>query len=251
MPRALVLTLAVLAGSAVAAAEPAPPPAPRAFLELFTSQGCAACPKADAMIEELSSEPGVMAVSMPVTLWDFFGWADTLALESATKRQMDYSVARSDRDVFTPQMVVNGRQSVLGSDGAAIKSAIPEDALPLPIGLSAAGDVLRINVPASAEPFGKVTLHLIVARPEMTVPIKGGENSGRTLTYHNVVRHIRSIGMYDGDALSMAFPLSDIEKAPGTICYVVAQVSDFKGPGRIIGAAMVGGLFPARTVSSQ
>lgn len=251
MQRAVIGTLAILIGavSGVAAQE-----RPRAFVELFTSQGCASCPAADALLADLDGQEGVLAVTMPVKLWDFLGWADTLATDTATKRQMAYSVARGDRDVYTPQVVVNGEDDVLGSDLGAIEAVIAKqgaDSLPLPIHLSVRQGVLAIEAGEAADIDAEsATLWLMVVDEEVRVPVRGGENRGRKLTYHNVVREMRPIGIWKGARFTFDLPLTDIEKVHAAGCYVIAQVETFKGPGRIIGAAKVPRLFPARTVEN-
>ncbi|MEM8664574.1 MAG: DUF1223 domain-containing protein [Pseudomonadota bacterium] len=251
MLRTLVGTLLLLAGAAAMTADAQD--RPRAFLELFTSQGCSSCPAADKLLGELE-EDGVLAVTMPVKLWDFLGWADTLATEASTKRQIAYSVARGDRDVYTPQMVVNGQTDVLGSDRAAIEAAVAGEegaGLPLPIDLSVRDSVLTIRAGEADIQASQVTLWLLVVDEEVNVPIGGGENRGRKLTYHNVVRSMRPVGMWKGDPLALDLPLSDVEKRGGASCYVIAQVETFRGPGRIVGAAKLDRLFPARTVRAE
>jgi hypothetical protein len=96
----------------------------RAVLELFTSQGCSSCPAADRLLGELTSDPSLITMSLAVDYWDYLGWQDTLALHGHTKRERAYAAARGDRDVYTPQIVVNGAVAVLGSDKNAIESAI-------------------------------------------------------------------------------------------------------------------------------
>ncbi|GAB5376041.1 MAG: DUF1223 domain-containing protein [Acuticoccus sp.] len=231
---------------------------PRAFLELFTSQGCASCPAADKMVRALDDEDGVFAVTMPVKLWDFLGWADTLATVKATKRQMAYSITRGDRDVYTPQVVLNGVEDLLGNDRAAIGAAIAAhapDPLPVPIDLSVGDNVLHISVGPAGEAARaggrdlEASLWMLVVEERLQVPVRGGENRGRKLTYYNVVRQMRPVGVYKGKRMTFDLPLSDVEKGARAGCFVIAQVETFKGPGRIIGAARVDRLFPARTVA--
>jgi len=245
--RAILGPLAILSALATAAA--AGEERPRAFLELFTSQGCAACPPADDLLGALSDEEDVLAVTMPVKLWDFLGWRDTLATDALTKRQIAYSVARGDRDVYTPQMIVNGETDVLGSDRTAIEDAIRSTGagpLPLPIELASDEGILSVRVGDADVKADRASLWLLVVDEEVEVPISKGENRGRHLTYHNVVRHMRPIGMWKGEPLSIDLPLSDVEKNAEAGCFVIAQVESFKGPGRIIGAAELKRLFPAR-----
>ena len=249
---ALAATVHV-APAAVGLAPAAAKERPRAFIELFTSQGCSSCPAADAFVGELSGRSDVIAVTMPVRLWDFLGWADTLASDDLTKRQIAYSVARGDRDLFTPQMMGNGEVSLLGSDRSSVLGWVRQQTapLPLPIDLSIAGDVLTISVGEAADlKPEKVTLWLLVTTDEARVAVGEGENRGRRLTYFNVVRTMRPVGMWKGSPMTFDLPLSDIERRPGEDCVVIAQAESAKGPGRIVGAARLDALFPARTVNA-
>src|SRR5258707_10194269 len=97
---------------------------PRAVVELFTSQGCSSCPEADKVLGELARDPNVIALSLPIDYWDYLGWKDTLADSRFTARQKAYSRARGDRDVYTPQVIVNGSAHVIGSDRRKIDGAI-------------------------------------------------------------------------------------------------------------------------------
>src|SRR3954467_13863223 len=97
---------------------------PRAVIELFTSQGCSSCPAADKLAGELARDPSLVVMSLPVDYWDYLGWKDTLALPGHTNRQRAYSRSRGDREVYTPQVVVNGTIHTLGSDKDAIETAI-------------------------------------------------------------------------------------------------------------------------------
>src|SRR5262245_20127636 len=101
---------------------------PRAVIELFTSQACSSCPEADKLIGELAKDTSVIVVSLPIDYWDYLGWKDTLADPKFTARQKAYSKVRGDRQVYTPQVVVNGRMHVLGSDRTSIERAIDESA---------------------------------------------------------------------------------------------------------------------------
>src|SRR5271167_2001384 len=116
-----ILTVGLLiANCAVARAEP------RAVVELFTSQGCSSCPPADKLLGEFAADPSLVAVSVPIDYWDYLGWKDTLASPGHTARQRAYAHVRGDRQVYTPQIVVNGSVHVLGSDRAAVDKAIAQ-----------------------------------------------------------------------------------------------------------------------------
>lgn len=224
---------------------------PAAVLELFTSQGCSACPAADTLIDDLDRKGDILAITLPVKLWDYLGWADTLATESNTKRQMAYSVSRGDRDVYTPQLVVNGEAAMLGSDAEAIEQAIPAEPLPLPIDLEVREGVLTIDIGDADLPAEQATIWLMIVDDHVHVPIGAGENRGRRLDYYNVVRDMRPVGIWKGLPLTLELPLSDVEKHATAGCVVIAQVDTFKGPGTIVGAGHLSEIFPARTVGAN
>ncbi len=93
-------------------------------LELFTSQGCDTCPPADQVLAKFAERPNIIAISLPVDIWDYLGWKDTLASDKNSERQKAYAKARGDGAIYTPQVVVNGMIGVNGSDPAAIEEAI-------------------------------------------------------------------------------------------------------------------------------
>src|SRR3982750_1157364 len=126
----------------------------RAVVELFTSQGCSSCPAADKVLGELTKDPNVIALSLPIDYWDYLGWKDTLADARFTARQKAYSRARGDRDVYTPQVIVNGSAQVIGSDRAKIDGAIDatkraEAVMSVPVSMSLSGKQINVSVSAS------------------------------------------------------------------------------------------------------
>src|SRR5438309_4084009 len=132
---------------------------PRAVVELFTSQGCSSCPPADQIIGELAKDPNVIALSLPIDYWDYLGWKDTLADSRFSARQKAYSRMRGDRDVYTPQVVVNGSAHVIGSDRARIESAIDatkktEAVMSVPVSMSVSGKQINVSVATPGKPAG-------------------------------------------------------------------------------------------------
>src|SRR5499427_7487148 len=135
---------------------------PRAVVELFTSQGCSSCPPADKVIGELAKDPSVIALSLPIDYWDYLGWKDTLADARFSARQKAYSRVRGDREVYTPQAVVNGSTHVIGSDREGIESAIfdttkANGVMSVPIVMSLSGKQLTVSVAASSN--GPAAMH--------------------------------------------------------------------------------------------
>src|ERR1700722_14669216 len=128
----------------VVVVRPAVAAEPRAVIELFTSQGCSSCPPADKVVGELSKDPSVIALSMPIDYWDYLGWKDTLADARFSARQKAYSHMRGDRDVYTPQVVVNGSEHVIGSELGGIEGAIrdtrkTEGVMSVPVSMTLTG----------------------------------------------------------------------------------------------------------------
>ena len=92
-----------------------------AVVELFQSQGCSSCPPANANVNALSQRPDVLALSFAVTYWDRLGWKDTFDKPQFTERQWQYARAMRQQDVYTPQVVVNGRVEGVGADPGEIE----------------------------------------------------------------------------------------------------------------------------------
>jgi hypothetical protein len=217
---------------------------PRAVVELFTSQGCSSCPPADKLLGELAKDPSVIALSMPIDYWDYLGWKDTLADARFSARQKAYSWARGDREVYTPQVVVNGSAHVLGSDRAAIENAIgntrkTDGVMSVPVTMTQAGKQINVSVAASgkgpAATHGEVWICSI--SKAVSISIGRGENSGREIIYHNVVRNLLKVGDWNGNPGSWTVPLENIsrEGVDGAVVYV--QDGNRDKPGPMLGAA--------------
>ena len=106
---ATVMTFWMLAGSALWA-QTSP-----VVVELFTSQGCSSCPPADAMLHKLAERDDVIALALHVDYWDYIGWKDEFAVPAYTKRQRGYARTNGRRMIYTPQMVINGQDDVIGA----------------------------------------------------------------------------------------------------------------------------------------
>jgi hypothetical protein len=223
----------------------------KAVLELFTSQGCSSCPPADKLLSEYAEDQDILALSFNVDYWDYLGWKDTLASPEYSERQRSYAASRGDRRVYTPQIVVDGRSHVVGSSRQQVEAAIRSNAsaLTVPITLTLTPDDEAVTVNIGASPDADVphgTLWLVMYDRSVTVPIERGENTGKTITYTNVVRKMRPITMWKGDAMSVDLPKSEIDHAGVDNCAVILQVEADGGlPGPILGAAtlnMIGGI---------
>jgi hypothetical protein len=234
LPAFLAAVASLAMGGLPAGAEP------RAVVELFTSQGCSSCPPADRLLGELARDPSVVAMSLPIDYWDYIGWKDTLAKPRHTARQRFYARTRGDGDVFTPQVVVNGLTHAVGSDKAAIEQAIAESrregaVLDLPVKLAVADGKLNVSVLGGHPDNAGGEVWLCALGTAVPVTIGRGENSGHTLTYHNVVRRWVKLGDWTGTAHTFSVPLADLESADAAAVIVQAGTAD--RPGTMLGAA--------------
>lgn len=215
---------------------------PRALLELFTSQGCSSCPPADKLLGELAGDPSLVAVSVPIDYWDYLGWKDTLASPAHSARQRAYARVRGDRQVYTPQIVVNGSTHVLGSDRAAVERAIVVTdrnaaIMSVPVLMSVGGSSLDVKVAAGKEHVGG-EVWLCPLAQSVPVEIGRGENNGRTVTYHNVVRRWLKLGDFAGTAdTAWKIPIADIMGDDIDAVAVMVQQGTHDKPGVIVGAA--------------
>ncbi|ETR77634.1 hypothetical protein X566_08270 [Afipia sp. P52-10] len=214
----------------------------RAVVELFTSQGCSSCPEADRLLGEIAKDPTVVAVSLPIDYWDYLGWKDTLADPKFTARQKAYSKARGDRQVYTPQIVVNGKLHALGSDRAGIEQAIKDSTgksgvMSVPVKVAVANGQIGISVPdapAGVHP-GEVWISAIAKA--MPVSIARGENKGKEVIYHNVVRNWLKVGDWTGKSASWTVPIENLsgQGVDGAVVYV--QEGSREKPGAMLGAS--------------
>ncbi len=244
MTHSLTRRSALAAGAASLGLSAFPWPAAAArrpvVVELFTSQGCSSCPPADAFMGDLVKKEGVIAVSLNVDYWDYIGWRDTLASPKNTKRQRTYAAKRGDRRVYTPQMVINGRDHAVGSDRAAVLGLIERESRAADrhsVAVSMAEDGKEIVVAASPAPEDglrqKSTLLMMTVTPEVAVAIERGENTGSTVTYFNVVRSMMPVGSWHGDAVEVRLAMDHLtDGRDGCVCLLQANDS-----GHILGAA--------------
>ena len=93
-------------------------------VELFTAQGCSSCGKANAFVGRLADRPGVIALTWPVDYWDYLGWKDTFAKPEFTDRQRAYDKRFGLRDVYTPQVIVDGAAQASGDKTEAVEALI-------------------------------------------------------------------------------------------------------------------------------
>lgn len=196
-------------------------PAPRVpvLVELFTSEGCSSCPAADALLESLQREQPVegaeiIALGLHVDYFNHLGWKDSFSSAHFTERQQDYSRVFGPDSVYTPQIVVDGREPLVGDKGDVIRREIASAAgrphLPLQVTARATDGKVRltINLPAAPANSERILLVAAITEDGLTSIVKRGENDGRTLRHVAVARSVQRL-----DALSGAS--SVVERALG------------------------------------
>ena len=241
---ALAVVLSAVSGTNALAVEFT---TPKAVVELFTSQGCSSCPPADAALREFNQGKDILGLAMHVDYWDRLGWKDTFASPDNTARQWRYARALGERQVYTPQAVVNGRAHFVGSrksriTDAAEQLALAGEGLTVPIKLTAEGNVISVSV--EGVPAAKsATLYAVYYNAEEAVNIQRGENAGKTITYSNIVGKMEMLGMTGAQGIAMHFSVDDIRQKGFTDCALILQTKTADGmPGPIIGASVISGI---------
>src|SRR4051794_25586656 len=137
------LAIAPLLAGAAWAASPRP-----AIVELYTSEGCSSCPPAEALIEQLAKQTGVLPLAFHVDYWDQLGWRDRFSMKEATQRQNDLARALGLATIGTPQIVVDGRTAVWGVDADNLSRALKAPRADAPLSLERNEHELIVRTPA-------------------------------------------------------------------------------------------------------
>lgn len=226
----LVIGVCISVGGAEAAS--------RTVIELFTSQGCSACPPADRLFEQLAHDPHLIVLSLPVDYWDRLGWKDTFARHAFTERQRAYAFMRGDGQVYTPQAVVNGSEHANGSSMLAIGASAETTTSPrLPVHAEQQGEDIEVSVDASRPGSPSATVVLLPYLASREVAVGRGENSGTKITYTNIVRQIIPMGSWSGSPMTYKAKLPLGEHYDGAV--VLVQEGTPAQPGAILGAERI------------
>lgn len=207
-------------------------------VELFTSQGCSSCPDADRLLAELGTREDIVALGYHIDYWDYIGWEDTFALPANTELQEAYAQSWGKTRIYTPQMVINGQNAVVGSDPIEAENAIQAAHAPLPVSLTANGiDSVTLEAPPDAT-LSSAVVWIVTYRDRAEVEIERGENSGRALAYTHIVTGRQAIGMWEPDqGAEIVIPLEEILGTHSDGAAVIVQEKNGEWPGRILGAA--------------
>lgn len=208
-------------------AEPRP-----AVVELFTSEGCSSCPPAEAYVGELAQRPDVLALSFHVDYWDDLGWRDRFGVPEATPRQRGYAKVLNLSSVYTPQVVIDGQEDFVGSDRRRIDQSLGHPRAGIPVKITLRDGVVHIDLAAMAGISASDVL-LVAYQHHAISAIGRGENSGRTLTEYNIVRTVRHLGNYTGEAGEYA---AAVESLPKDATHVAVLVQILR-QGPVIAAA--------------
>lgn len=193
LPAALMTAVMMLMSPAAAQSDPV-------VVELYTSQGCSSCPPADAFLHKLAARDDVIALALHVDYWDYIGWKDSFGSAENTKRQRGYARANGRKMIYTPQMIINGREHVVGNRPRDVVDLINKHKSAAPyvdVTAERDGGKLRIRATAPTPLKDRLVVRLVRYTPESTVAIKRGENAGRTLSYANVVTEMRELAEWD------------------------------------------------------
>ncbi|MDO1583977.1 thioredoxin family protein [Rhizobium oryzicola] len=216
--------------------------APKGVVELFTSQGCASCPPADANLKKLVEQGDVIALSYHVDYWNYVGWTDTMSSKENTERQYGYAHSFGRSSVYTPQAVINGRDHVKGTDLGAINTKIDTlrdkgQGLTVPVQAQMKGDEMEIEI---GQGQGRADVVVAYFTRKDQVNVLRGENGGRQMEYWHSVYDVQTVGMWDGQAMKVTLPAKTMGKSKKDGCAILLQSSSANGePAAILGAAMV------------
>jgi len=229
---ALIGTALALAAPQSRAAE-ALSTASAVVVELFTSQGCSSCPPADALLGELASRPNVVALSFHVDYWDSIGWRDRFSVPEANRRQSRYVETLGLSSGFTPQVVIDGRSSFVGSDRRRILAALADRAEFTTITAVVANGQVIVTLPEQSD-AGDYEVNTAAYTAEASTTIGRGENGGRTLKEYNIVRQFRRLGVWHGEKRVMAVSLDSFPREATHVAVLLQRI----GQGPIQGSAV-------------
>lgn len=242
LPIAAILAIALPASGVPA--EEAVRSKPIGVVELFTSQGCSNCPKADRTIESLAGRSDVITIAYHVDYWNYMGWRDTLSAKENTERQYGYAKTLGIKNVFTPQVVLNGMRDTKVTSPAGIVAELEklggaDRAMPVYVSASLTPEEMTIEI-GDAVVGGTQKADVVVAyfRKYSTVEIQKGDNEGKKIVYRNAVTKLETVGMWEGKALTIKLPAAVLAKRGFDGCAILLQSHDKdSNPGRILGAA--------------
>lgn len=219
LPRFVVCasTLAVLGSALAQTCEVRSGPQPLAVVELYTSEGCSSCPPADRWLSTLKSPDNVLALSFHVNYWNHLGWRDPFATRETTARQYLLKEALGARHVYTPQVVLNGRDHRGWHGQRAVNlSGLPAATAPA-LRLSRQGDVVTAQVAATpgSAPAGELAGYWAVLQDGLLSKVTRGENAGEDLRHDHVVSLYQPVPAWkaaQGGGAQLTLPARSVQR---------------------------------------
>jgi len=219
------------------------------LVELFTSEGCSSCPPADALLREIDGKETaagqqIIVISEHVTYWNHLGWSDPFSSDTYTERQSEYGRRFHLESVYTPQMVIDGEEQIVGSDRTALQNALSEEHAPEPLNIDikkisrhGKGLTVEYSITGKMARSENADLFAVVADDTAKSSVAGGENLGRVLTHVSVARTMTRIGKFSTatDQLAdVALPARD--RGPQNEKRHLILFVQTVGQGRVLGA---------------
>jgi hypothetical protein len=195
---------------------------PPAIVELYTSEGCSSCPPADRWLSSLKGRSDVLALAFHVNYWDRLGWPDRFATAAITQRQHDLQRAAGAPYVYTPQVVLNGRD-LRAWRGAALPR-LPASA----IGITLARDGATARAAVEAPPSMPLAGYWAVLEDGHTSRVKAGENAGETLSHDHVVTLYRPLSAWSAGRREFTLELPAAAAAARRVAFIVTDASGAK-----------------------
>jgi hypothetical protein len=209
------LALSQSAGSCSAQSTAQPP----AVVELYTSEGCSSCPPADQWASKLKGRSDVLALAFHVNYWDKLGWPDRFANAATTERQHLLQRAMGTAYVYTPQVVVNGRDQ-RGWSSASLPR-LPDSAIN--VGLVREGNSVRATV--GGAPSQRLAGFWAVLEDGHASRVKSGENAGETLAHDHVVTLYKPVAEWSAAEQKFTLELPAATSKSRRIAFVVTDSS--------------------------
>jgi hypothetical protein len=176
-------------------------------VELYTSQGCSDCVKSGDVLAGLPAKPATLTFTFDVDIWNYLGWSDTFAKPEFAARQRDYMARMALREVYTPQVVIDGRYETAAVSADQIEPLVQEAEAPQGPAPHIRLRKGRVQIGAGRPPRGGADVWLVRYAPnDLKVAIKSGENRGKTLTEHHVVRELVRLGAWKGHPTTLPLP---------------------------------------------
>lgn len=169
-------------------------------MELFTSQGCSSCPPADAILGSyaMKNDAHIIPLAFHVDYWNRLGWIDSFSSSKYTERQQEYAAKFNLESTYTPQLILNGQNELVGSNESGI-AAIVNDFLKksAAVAITVSTPVItagKVTIPYSLDKaIPNSSINAALVQDNVVTHIRAGENRGVKLTNYNVVRDLSTI----------------------------------------------------------